>query len=189
MNKYAYHKADLLAAYGIAILVAIIANLLGAYAYIKNKVAHDINYTSLVSSSADDTITTVFKQEDPSTRGKLPLPKSIGDVEIKFTPLDEGGLGFQTAEEVRRRSSVAPVTSPQLPAMKKVHSENLKSMRVSLERVKSANVQPEKRVRLQPERVQPERVQPEEIQLDEIYPEQIQPEKAQTKIAVQTVKS
>jgi hypothetical protein len=35
-------------------------------------------------------------------------------VEIKFTPLDEGGLGFQTAEEVRRRSSAAVVASPRL---------------------------------------------------------------------------
>jgi hypothetical protein len=57
-------------------------------------------------------------------------------------------------------------------------------MKVSLERVNSANVQPEKRVR-----VQPEGVQPEEIQLDEIHPEQIQPAKTQTKIAVQTAKS
>jgi hypothetical protein len=95
-----------------------IVNILGAYAYAVNKVAHDINFTSLISSTTDDSIISVFKREDPSTRGKIPLPNKIADVEIKFTPLDEGGLGFQTAEEVRRRSSVAPIASPRLLELK-----------------------------------------------------------------------
>lgn len=36
-------------------------------------------------------------------------------MEIKFTPLDEGGLGFQTATEVKRRQDSA--ASPQLEAL------------------------------------------------------------------------
>ena len=139
INLYAYHKANLLAAYGISILVASLVNLLGAYAYTVNKVAHDINFTSIVSSTTDDTIITVFKKEDPSTRGKIPLPKSIGDVEIKFTPLDEGGLGFQTAEEVRRRSSVA---SPQLTTLKKLQSENTQLGKMQLNTVQEIKVEP-----------------------------------------------
>ena len=114
VNLYGYHRANLWAAYGLAIFLAIIVNLLGAYAYNVNKVAHDINFSSLVSSVTDNSIITVFKREDPATRGKIPLLKKIADVEIKFTPLDEGGLGFQTADEVRRRSSVAPISSPRL---------------------------------------------------------------------------
>jgi hypothetical protein len=43
------------------------------------------------------------------------LPQSIKTVEIKFTPLDEGGLGFQTATEVKRRQNSA--ASPQLEAL------------------------------------------------------------------------
>ncbi|KAE9380934.1 hypothetical protein N431DRAFT_323907 [Stipitochalara longipes BDJ] len=158
INLYAYHKGNLLAAYAISILVAFIVNLLGAYAYTVNKVAHDINFTSLVSSTTDDTINTIFKKEDPSTRGKIPLPKTIGDVEIKFTPLDEGGLGFQTAEEVRRRSSVAPITSPQLAAMKKLQPENVQL------------------VEIQPGSVQPPKVQLEGVQLEEAQMEKMQTE-------------
>jgi hypothetical protein len=40
----------------------------------------------------------------------------IANVKIKFAPLDEGGLGFQTADEIRRRSSAA-ASSPQIMAM------------------------------------------------------------------------
>jgi hypothetical protein len=76
-----------------------------------------------VSSTTDDTINTLFKKEDPSTRGKIPLPQAIAVVEIKFTPLDEGGLGFQTAEEVKRRSSAAPGASPQISPMQKLQPD------------------------------------------------------------------
>ena len=137
---YAYHRGNLLAAYGIAILVATLVNLLGAYAYIVNKVAHDINFTSLVSSATDDTIITLLKKEGPATKGKLPLPKTIGEVEIKFTPLDEGGHGFQTAEEVRRRSSVAPITSPQLAALRKLQPESVQLGKMQLDSVQEIKI-------------------------------------------------
>jgi hypothetical protein len=99
--------------------MAIVVNLLGAYAYTFNKAAHDISFASLVSSTTDSTITTLFKTESPSHRGKLPLPEGIAEQPIKFTPLDEGGLGFQTADEVRRRSSLG-VSSPVIRALGQV---------------------------------------------------------------------
>jgi hypothetical protein len=71
-----------------------------------NKVAHDISFSSLVSSTTDASINNLFKNEEKATRGRLPLPDSIADVEIKFKPLDEGGLGFQTVAEIRRASAV-----------------------------------------------------------------------------------
>ncbi len=106
MNIWGYHKVNLWIAYGASIFVAIVANLLGAYAYKVNKVAHDISFSSLVSSTTDPSINNLFNDDDPNTRGKLPLPKKVSGVEIKFKPLDEGGLGFQTAAEIRRASSV-----------------------------------------------------------------------------------
>jgi len=43
------------------------------------------------------------------------LPPGIKREKIKFTPLDEGGLGFQTAAEAERR--LGSVASPQLKAL------------------------------------------------------------------------
>lgn len=108
VNQWAYHKRNLLLAYSVAIIAALFANLLGAYAYFRNKVSHDLSFSSLASTTTDQTFVDRFRSEDPKTRGKLPLPESLKRVEIKFTPLDEGGLGFQTADEVRRRRSVVP---------------------------------------------------------------------------------
>lgn len=129
VNLWGYHKANLWTAYGVSIFVAIIANLLGAYAYMVNKVAHDISFSSIVSSTTHSSINTLFDpdRDDSDTvhmRGKLPLPKKIADREIKFIPLDEGGLGFQTVEEIKeaeiRRASGAGIASPLIMPMESV---------------------------------------------------------------------
>jgi len=83
-----------------------------------------MSFSSLVSATTDSTITCLFKTEDPAHRGKLPLPNEIAVVPITFTPLDEGGLGFQPAIEVRRRSSgfgsvaiSSAISTPNIKAM------------------------------------------------------------------------
>jgi hypothetical protein len=82
-----------------------------------------MSFSSLVSATTDSTITCLFKTEDPAHRGKLPLPDEIAVVPITFTPLDEGGLGFQPAIEVRRRSSAAissAISTPNIKAMEQL---------------------------------------------------------------------
>lgn len=143
-NVYAYHATNLWIAYGLAILFAILVNILGAYAYMVNSVAHDINFSSLVSAATHSSIIRLFKHEKPETRGKLPLPKEIADVEIKFRPLDEGGLGFETAEEIRRKSSVAltPIPSPQLGDLDQIQPFQQRAERVQNDTRNSISLSP-----------------------------------------------
>ncbi|KAG9238932.1 hypothetical protein BJ875DRAFT_415061 [Amylocarpus encephaloides] len=106
LNIYLHSPLTLLLAYSISLTLALLANLLGAYAYLANKVAHDLSFSTLASTTTDQNLVNMFREEDPGTRGKLPLPKGLGGRVVRFTPLDEGGLGFQTADEVRRRRSL-----------------------------------------------------------------------------------
>lgn len=51
VNLYAYHTSTLLLSYGITLLVAVIANALGAIAFRRNGYSYDLSFASIVSAT------------------------------------------------------------------------------------------------------------------------------------------
>jgi hypothetical protein len=49
----------------------------------------------------------LLRSEDPATRGKLPFPESLKKRTVKFTPLDEGGLGFVTTGSSKKKQRLS----------------------------------------------------------------------------------
>jgi hypothetical protein len=82
---YEYRSLNLRLAYGMAVLVAVIANVLGLIAVVKNGVTVNRAWTSIVGSTADIKL---HEEEHRARRGSLPLPK---DVEVKLVKIEELG--------------------------------------------------------------------------------------------------
>jgi len=94
---YTYHTATLLLSYGITLLVAVIANALGAIAFWWNGCSYDLSFSSTVS--ATNNMTLLDERHHPR-RGSLPLPEDIEKRLVSLRELDGGGVGFKFDEQV-----------------------------------------------------------------------------------------
>jgi hypothetical protein len=92
VNLYAYHTATLLLSYGITLLVAVIANALGAIAFRQNGYSYDLSFSSIVSATNN---TTLLDEPDYPRRGSLPLPGDAEKILVSVGELDGGGVGFK----------------------------------------------------------------------------------------------
>jgi len=113
VNLYAYNEQNLLLAYGLAIFFALLANILGAFAYKINGVSYDRAFSSFLSATRDPALKKLFNQQ---TLGKLPVPRNVRRTLLVFGKLllpefeDKGepGLGFMCrirGEVYERRGS------------------------------------------------------------------------------------
>ncbi|APA06040.1 hypothetical protein sscle_01g008100 [Sclerotinia sclerotiorum 1980 UF-70] len=92
INIYAYHSSTLLLSYGLAILAALIANALGAYAYHINGRSHNKSFSAILAATRD----TEFGNLLPgSVRGKIPLPHWVLRTQLRFVDVDGGGVDEQ----------------------------------------------------------------------------------------------
>jgi len=94
INTYACYSQNLLLLYGLAIFFALLANILGAFAYMRNGVSHDKSFSAILASTRDPGLMGLFHAR---VLGKLPLPKSVRTAKLKFGKMEEGGLGFKRA--------------------------------------------------------------------------------------------
>lgn len=100
VNKYVYHSKNLLLSYGLAIGLALLANLLGAYAYLSNGVSHNRRFSAILAATRHESLTKLFHNQ---IVGSLPLSDKVKNTFLKFGPI--GGrrksldwrtaLGFQ----------------------------------------------------------------------------------------------
>jgi hypothetical protein len=91
INTYAYHSRNLLLSYGLAIAFAVLANLLGAYAYWQNGHSHNKSFSAILASTRDPGLTKLFHAE---TMGRLPLHKNVQEAKLTFGITPGGWLGF-----------------------------------------------------------------------------------------------
>jgi hypothetical protein len=82
VNLYDYNQRNLLIPYGIAVLLAFGANVLGIIAIVRNGVSHNRSFSSVMSATRH------------SSLGKLPLPEDIARQKLRFVQVAGGGLGF-----------------------------------------------------------------------------------------------
>jgi hypothetical protein len=109
-NLYTYNQRNLLLAYGLAIFFALLANILGAYAYKINGVSFERGFSSFLSATRDPELVNLFHYQ---TLGKLPVPDHIKRTILVFGRLllplfgdmEEPGLGFtcMVQGEVKQR--------------------------------------------------------------------------------------
>ncbi|MCJ1270074.1 hypothetical protein MMC22_009968 [Lobaria immixta] len=81
LNVYAYEPRNLLVAYAIAILTALLANLIGAVTYISNGLSYDMSFSTILRTTRSADLSQLFKSND---LGAQPLPKSIGQQKLRF---------------------------------------------------------------------------------------------------------
>jgi hypothetical protein len=94
INTYDYHSQNLLLSYGLAIFFALLANILGALAYMTNGVSHNKSFSAILTSTRDAGLTELFHAQ---ILGRLPLPQSVRRARLRFGGLQDGGLGFKRA--------------------------------------------------------------------------------------------
>lgn len=81
LNVYAYEPRNLLIAYIITILTALLANLISAVAYISNELSYDMSFSTVLRTTRSADLSQLFK---PNDLGAQPLPKSIGRQKLRF---------------------------------------------------------------------------------------------------------
>jgi hypothetical protein len=94
VNIYAYHSKNLLLSYGLAILFAVFANILGAFAYWTNGHSHAKTFSAILASTRDTGLTRLFRSE---AEGRLPLHDEVRNAKLMFGRGPNGGLGFWRA--------------------------------------------------------------------------------------------
>ncbi len=81
INIYIYEPRNVLIAYGIAVIFALLANILGIAAYLANGVSHDNNWSSMLCTTRDLHVSKLNAHE---RLGALPLEKRIGETKVRF---------------------------------------------------------------------------------------------------------
>lgn len=91
-NIYVYQPKRVFIAYGIAIFFALVANVLGIWAYFSNGVSHDNSFWSIVTTTRDIHLSKLNEHE---RLGALPRQRNVGKTKIVFEVGDmaEGGRG------------------------------------------------------------------------------------------------
>jgi hypothetical protein len=97
VNTYAYHTRNLFLSYGLAISLALLANLLAAYAYRENRVSYNKTFSAILAATRDISLTELFHYE---VVGRLPLSKRVRKTLLSFGNVGgrRGSLGG-TAEQ------------------------------------------------------------------------------------------
>ena len=91
-NIYVYQPKKVFIAYGIAIFFALVANVLGIWAYLSNGVSHDNSFSSIVCTTRDIHLSKLNAHE---RLGALPLERKVGRTRMVFDVgnMAEGGRG------------------------------------------------------------------------------------------------
>ncbi|KAI9647681.1 hypothetical protein NHQ30_004066 [Ciborinia camelliae] len=89
INIYGYHSSTLLISYGLAIIIALAVNALGAYAYHINGRSHNKSFSAILAATRDSE----FGELLPGgVRGKIPLPARVLKTQLRFVDVDGGGV-------------------------------------------------------------------------------------------------
>jgi hypothetical protein len=102
VNLYAYRTTTLLLSYGMTLLVAVIANVLGSIAFLRNGYSYDRGFSSIVSATNN---TTLLEDPHHHRRGSWPLPLDAKKMPVSFGDLPGGGVGFQPAHPMPPKTS------------------------------------------------------------------------------------
>lgn len=91
-NIYVYQPRNVFIAYGIAIFVTLIANLIGLHAFFTNGVSYDLSFSSIVCTTRDIHLSGLNAHE---RIGALPLDEKVGRTEMRFVVggVEEMGKG------------------------------------------------------------------------------------------------
>ena len=81
VNIYTYQPRNLYIAYGVAIAVALLANLIGLYAFLANGVSYEISFSSIVCTTRDIHFSGLNAHE---RIGALPIDKEVRRAKIRF---------------------------------------------------------------------------------------------------------
>lgn len=98
MDVYAYHTQTLLVSYGMALLAAAAANIMGLVAFTRNEVRMDKTFSSTASATQH---THLLDEVHYGRRGSLPVPGRVREKRVKFRRLRQpgGGWGFEVIVE------------------------------------------------------------------------------------------
>lgn len=99
INIYSYDSRPLLVAYGLQIFFALLAVLLGVWAYKENGHSHSRSFSAILASTRAANLADVFHDE---LMGRLPLHENAQTARLKFGPWGSELVG---EEEGRRRSN------------------------------------------------------------------------------------
>lgn len=81
INVYTYDPKNLFISYGIALFFALIANILGALAYVSNGVSHDNSFSSIVRATRNPDLIDFEQRRVP---GALPLGRQLGEKVLRL---------------------------------------------------------------------------------------------------------
>lgn len=101
INIYTYHRAPLLISYSLATGFALLAVLLGAWAYRENGCSHSRSFSAILASTRAANLAGLFHDE---LMGRLPLHENVQRTRLEFGPWKSELVG---EEEGRRRKSSA----------------------------------------------------------------------------------
>ena len=93
-NIYSYHPFDVLLAYALAISFALLANILGLFAYFANDASYDNSFSSIAFTTHGIHISGLSAHEK---LGELPLDPKVARRKLSWYMRDNaeaGGYGF-----------------------------------------------------------------------------------------------
>jgi hypothetical protein len=95
VDLYKYRSQNLLLAYGLALLVALIANVLGIIAFWCNGVSVGRTWTDVVSATTDIQL---FQEPHRKRRASLPFPDDLEKKMVTVAVMPEGGYSFKLVD-------------------------------------------------------------------------------------------
>lgn len=95
VDVYEYHWPTLIISYMSALLVALIAVILGLIAFTCNKVKADWSFSFLASVMQHTPLV-----DDRARRGSAPVPNEAREKRLVFRELGDGGWGFVHVEKI-----------------------------------------------------------------------------------------
>ncbi len=112
INTYTYNSKNLFLSYGLAIFFALLANLLGAFAYWRNGASFNKSISSFWPVQKDEELGEFLNDEVLVHLKPLPLEKTTKKTVLKFGSLRDGHWGLRRASVVKvgrnRRKSLRP---------------------------------------------------------------------------------
>jgi len=95
VNRYSYSSRNLWLAYGLGIFFALIANALGAQAFMENNASHNNSLSTLLSISRDPELANLFPE---CCHGKLPLPPETMKARLRVEEMEDGGQSLKSKD-------------------------------------------------------------------------------------------
>ena len=102
VNIYSYQPFNVILAYTLAVSFALLANILGIFAYISNNASHENSFSAIVGTTYGIDIEGLKAHEK---LGELPLDPMVARMKLRWNGRDKGGAGpygFRRAENLRR---------------------------------------------------------------------------------------